>query len=216
MTLRLVNQSYTNENFLYESLIAESINMHGEDFKYVPRTFVAKDEILGEDRLSRFENAYPLIAYIENTEGFDGQSLMQKFGLMLDKQAVLIVARRVWDQMVGKYGQTILPNRPAEGDLIYHQRSNSLLEITYIEHQQPFYQLGQYYTYKMTVIPFRYSSETIQTGHSDVDSFDDLRTTGADPLINPADAPVSYGDNEKFKREAAKFTFSTSNPFGDV
>jgi hypothetical protein len=216
MTLRLVQRSFNNENLLYESLIAESINMHGEDFKYVPRTFIAKDEILGEDRMSKFQNAYPIIMYIENTDGFDGQSMMTKFGLMLDKTANLIVARRVWDQMVGQYGQTVLPTRPAEGDLVYYPRSNTLLEINYVEHQQPFYQLGDYYTYKLTVTPFRYSSETIQTGDEQIDSFDGLKTTGSDPTINPVGDPVSYGDNERFRNAASTFTFDTDNPFGDL
>ena len=154
------NQLYNSENRLYESLITESIHIHGDDFLYVPRTFVAKDELLGEDRLSEFKHAHPIIMYLESVEGYDGQGiLMSKFGLNMDQSAKLVVSRRVWDNAVGESETTILPNRPAEGDLIFYPRTNALFEIMFVDNEAPFYQLGQGYDYKLTVEKLRYSSE---------------------------------------------------------
>lgn len=213
MTLRFLQQSFTSENSLYESLVTEAVNMHGDDFLYIPRILVSKDEILGEDRLSKFEHSYPVIMYLESIDGFEGQgAMMQKFGLQMDQTATLTVARRTWDQAVGQYGQTILPNRPAEGDLIFYPRTKALLEITFVQHQNPFYQVGQLYVYKLTVDKFRYSSETFQTDQPSIDAFNGLSTKGTADV----EAPQSFGDNAKLKAKAQQFIFQTENPFGDV
>lgn len=76
MSLRFLQQSFTSENSLYESLVTEAVNMHGDDFLYIPRILVSKDEILGEDRLSKFEHSYPVIMYLESIDGFEGQGAM--------------------------------------------------------------------------------------------------------------------------------------------
>jgi hypothetical protein len=65
MTLRLLQRTYNSENLLYESLVAEATLMHSDDFMYIPRTFVMKDEILGEDRLSQFKHSYAIPMYLE-------------------------------------------------------------------------------------------------------------------------------------------------------
>ena len=109
----------------------------------------------------------------------------------MDQTATLSVARKFWDQKVGQYGNTILPNRPAEGDLIFYPRTNALLEITFVQHQSPFYQVGQLYVYKLSVEKFRYSSEKMMTGEAAVDAFNSLATTGTADV----QAPQSFGDN---------------------
>ena len=214
MTLRLHNSTYNNENLLVESLISEAINMYGIDFLYIPRQFVNKDEILGEDRLSTFENAYPVIMYMENSEGgFIGQgAFASKFGLTMEQSATLTVSRRNWQASVSKYGKTVLPNRPAEGDLLYFPMTKGLFEINFVQHQEPFYQLGQLYVYRLTVELFRYASEKMDTGIPSIDAFNELATSGDADV----EKPHSYGDNDKFRERAKDFIWSTQNPFGDA
>lgn len=213
MQLRLLQQSYNSENTLMEQLISEAVNIHGDDFLYIPRTFVGKDEILGEDRISEFKNAYPIIMYLESMDGYEGQgAMLSKFGLMMDQQATLTVARSTWSQAVGQYGLSILPNRPAEGDLLYYPRTKALLEIMFVQHESPFYQVGQLYVYKLTVEKFRYSSEKITTGITDIDTFTSLATDSSN--IN-VESPMSYGDNSKFKQAASTVIFDEQNPFGE-
>ncbi len=213
MTLRLVNTTFDNENLLYESIITEAIEIHGCEFLYIPRTFISKDELLGEDRLSKFKNAYPVIMYLENAEGFEGQgAFLSKFGIQMEQQATLTVARKTWQTVVGNAGQTILPDRPAEGDLLYFPMTGGLFEIMFVQHQSPFYQLGQLYVYKLTVELFRYSSETMETGNTTVDAFNDLKTTGAAAV----ETPKSFGDNSALKQKAAEYVFDNNNPFGDI
>lgn len=166
-----------NEQYLVEDLIIESLKIYGQEFFYIPRTLVSKDEILGEDRLSEFKSSFPIEMYFENVDAFDGQGqFIQKFGLMVEQSATLVVARRRWDQLVGRYGQTIIPNRPCEGDLIYFPLSKGLFEIKFVKHQDPFYQLGKLYVYKLQVELFQYASERIDTGIAEVDVFESLKT----------------------------------------
>lgn len=170
-------QGTRNEQYLVEDLIIESLKIYGQEFFYIPRTLVSKDEILGEDRLSEFKSSFPIEMYFENIDSFDGQGqFIQKFGLMVEQSATLVVARRRWDQLVGRYGQTIIPTRPCEGDLIYFPLSKGLFEIKFVKHQDPFYQLGKLYVYKLQVELFQYASERIDTGVPEVDVFESLQT----------------------------------------
>ena len=173
-----------SEQNVVENLIIECLGIYGQEMFYIPRTLVSKDEILGEDRLSEFKNAYPIEMYFENVDGFGGNgAFMSKFGLMIEQSATLVVARKRWQQAVAQYGQTILPNRPAEGDLLYFPLTGGLFEIKFVQHQNPFYQIGKLYTYKLDVELFQYASERIDTGYNVIDDFESLKTFDIDPSV---------------------------------
>ena len=179
-------QGTKNEQYLVEDLIIESLRIYGQDFFYIPRTLVSKDEILGEDRLSKFTSSFPIEMYFENVDSLDGQgAFIQKFGLMMEQSATLVVARRRWDQLVGRYGATIIPTRPCEGDLIYFPLTKGLFEIKFVKHQDPFYQLGKLYVYKLQVELFQYSSEKIDTGMASIDAFETLKTFNTNTTRTP-------------------------------
>ena len=166
---------------MYEDIICESISVFGQDFYYIPRELVGKDEILGEDRLSKFKNAYGIEMYLESHDGFEGQgAFIQKFGLMMEQSATLTVARRRWEQLVGRFGHTIIPSRPCEGDLLYFPLTGGLFEIKFVKHQDPFYQLGKLFVYKLQIELFQYSSERMQTGIPEVDVFESLKSFDLD------------------------------------
>lgn len=170
-----------SEQNVVENLIIECLQIYGQEMFYIPRTLVSKDEILGEDRLSEFKNAYPIEMYFENVDGFGGNgAFMSKFGLMIEQSATLVVARKRWQQAVAQYGQTILPNRPAEGDLLYFPLTGGLFEIKFVQHQNPFYQIGKLYTYKLDIELFQYASERIDTGYNVIDDFESLKTFDID------------------------------------
>ena len=216
MSLRLHNQVYNNENLLVESLITEALDIHSIDVLYIPRKFVGKDSLLGEDRLSRFEHAYPVQVYLETVDGFQGQgAFAAKFGLTMEQSATITIARRKWDQAVGRFGNTVLPKRPAEGDLIKLMLPQTgLFEIMFNDYQAQFYQLGQLYVYKLTIELFRYASENIVTGNETIDQF--MENKSADVQLNPVEKPDNFGGNDKFKQRADEFVFDTRNPFGEI
>jgi hypothetical protein len=153
--------------------------------------------------------------YLESVDGFEGQgAFIQKFGLMMEQSATLTVARRTWERFVGKHTDIVLPNRPAEGDLLYFPLTGGLFEIKFVDHQDPFYQLKKLYVYRLQVELFQYSSERMETGVKEIDVFETLKTFDVDkqPDIDVVDG---YGDNNKFKTEAQDIVFNTNNPFGE-
>lgn len=191
------NVYFTNgtrtEQMLIEDLIIESLRIYGQEVYYIPRQLVSKDDVLGEDRLSQFKTAFPIEMYFENIDSFAGQGpFLQKFGLMMEQSASLVVARRRWDQFIGRYNVTPLPDRPCEGDLIYFPLSKGLFEIKFVQHQDPFYQLGKLYVYKLQVELFQYSSERIDTGVPEIDVFETLKT------FNVNTSRTKYGTITKF------------------
>jgi hypothetical protein len=181
-----------NEQYLVEDLIIESLRIYGNEIMYIPRKLVSKDDILGEDRLSEFKAAFPIEMYFENVDNFAGQgAFIQKFGLMMEQSATLVVARRRWDQLIGRFGITTIPNRPCEGDLIYFPLSKGLFEIKFVTHQDPFYQLGKLYVYKLQVELFQYSSERIDTGIKQIDAFETLKTFSTNTTRNKTGGVIS-------------------------
>lgn len=219
-----------NEQYLLEDLIIESISIFGQEMYYIPRTLVARDDILGEDRLSKFKDAYAIDMYLESVDGFEGQgAFIQKFGLMMEQSATLTVARRTWERFVGKHTDIVLPNRPAEGDLLYFPLTGGLFEIKFVDHQDPFYQLKKLYVYRLQVELFQYASERIETGNKEIDVFETLKTFDVEKQPD-IDVPGGYGDNNKFKEEAqtvlhnspirppvvvAPSNFNANNPFDE-
>jgi hypothetical protein len=179
------SQGTKNEQFLIEDIIIESLKIYGNEVFYIPRSLVSKDNVLGEDRLSQFKTAFPIEMYFENVDSFGGQgAFIQKFGLMIEQSATLVVARRRWNQLVGRYGATTIPSRPNEGDLIYFPLTGGLFELKFVQHQDPFYQLGKLYVYKLQVELFQYSSERIDTGIAEVDAFESLKTFSTNTTRN--------------------------------
>lgn len=211
-------QGVQREQDLVEDLIIESLKIYGQDFLYIPRTQVSNDRIFGEDRLSKFEHAYPIEMYFDNITSFAGQGAMiQKFGLLMDQSATLTVARKRWNDLIATHGTTYLPNRPNEGDLLYYPLTKGLFEIKFVKHQEPFYQLGRLYTYKLDIELFQYSSEKINTGIPEVDVFENLKSF--DPTINPViEDATGFADNNVFKEKAVSENalFDEANPFGEV
>lgn len=211
-------QGTTGEQDLIEDIIIESLKIYGKDFLYIPRTQISTDRIFGEDRLSKFEHSYPIEMYFDNITSFAGQGAMiQKFGLLMDQSATLTVARKRWNDLIATHGTTYLPNRPAEGDLLYYPLTKGLFEIKFVKHQEPFYQLGKLYTYKLDIELFQYSSERIDTGIPEVDVFEELKSF--DPNINPViEDATGFADNTSFKTKAVSenAVFDENNPFGEV
>lgn len=166
------SQKVKSEQNLYEDIIIETLKIYGQDVYYLPRDLVNEDKILGEDVPSRFNSAYKVEMYIENTEGFEGEGdLFTKFGVEIRDQATFIVSRKRWNQTVSRYDNEINSTRPREGDVIYLPLSNSMFQIMAVEHEQPFYQISNLPTYKLRCELFEYSDEDLDTG---IDAIDDI------------------------------------------
>lgn len=165
------SQAVRSEQNLYEDLIIESLQIYGQDVYYIPRTLVNRDDVLGEDPASKFDDAYLIEMYIENTEGFEGAGdLYSKFGLEIRDDINFVVSRRQWEKIIGVFSDNTVDPRPQEGDVIFLPMTNSFFEINFVEDDKPFYQLSDLPVYRLTCSLFEYSDEDFDTG---VDSIDD-------------------------------------------
>ena len=157
------------EQNLIESLTIEAIKIHGHEMVYIPRETVSEDKILGEE-ISKFKDANRIEMYMENAEGFDGESDMTRFGLDIRENCTFIVSRKRFMEVMA-HNTTIRDlGRPREGDLVYFDYPTSLFEIKYVEHDNPFYPLGERYSFKLFCESFKYTQEEVDTGESDMDA----------------------------------------------
>lgn len=157
------------EQNLLESLTTEAIKIHGHEMVYIPRELVKDDRIFGEE-ISRFKDANRIEMYMENAEGFDGESDMTRFGLDIRENCTFVVSKRRFLEVMGHNTSIRDLQRPREGDLIYFDYPYNIFEIKYVEHDNPFYPLGQRYSFKLYCEAFKYTQEEIDTGESDMDA----------------------------------------------
>lgn len=215
---RVVNGSIGEQNLL-EDLIIESIQIYGVDMFYIPRILIAKDNILGEDRLSEFKESFPIEVYFENIDSFDGQGpFIQKFGLFNELSANVSVARKRWLELVGN--QTVnsvqIPDRPSEGDLLYFPLTQSLFEIKFVQHENPFYQIGRLYVYRLSIELFQYGSENIFTGIDEIDSVKINNSFDIEVNSQQTSSITNGADNTSYETESETIiNVFERNPFGD-
>jgi hypothetical protein len=168
-------QGSKTEQSLIQDLINEQLRMYGVEIYYLPRQYITEKTIIKEVIESKFENAYPIEAYVDTYDGYNGLgTLMSKFGIQEMDDITLTISKERFENYITPLIKNIpnikLSSRPKEGDLIYFPLGDRLFEIKYVEHEKPFYQLQKNYVYQLTCELFRYEDEIINT---DVDEIDD-------------------------------------------
>ena len=219
--------------------------------------------------------------YVKNVEGFEGEGeFMSKFGVQLNDQLTLTVARKRFDQIrteklttevgynylqesantdspsrqfltgnnhtesivletgtTGVNSYSITANRPQEGDLVFFPLVNKIFEIKFVEHEDIFYQTGRLQSYDLRCELFKYSSEQIRTGNTEIDStetagtldtllYELLLEDGNKLLEEEGDSIVQEyqlftqdtgANNSFFQSEGESIIdFSERNPFSEV
>jgi len=151
----------------------EQLRIYGQDVFYIPRTLVKEDELFGEDTLSKFDDAYQIEMYFENVEGYEGEKeIMSKFGLQMNEDVTFVVARRRFEQLVSHDSNLIVKTRPNEGDLVYFPKVKKIFEISFVDHDDPFYQIHNVPAFKLKCKTFEYSSEDMDTGIAEIDAIE--------------------------------------------
>ena len=168
-----------NEQFLLQNLVEEHLKMFGMDVLYCPRKMVMKDGVFNEESISEFDDAYIIEGYLENFDGFQGGGdLMTKFGIRQTDELTLVISQQRFSDLISQFllldkGTTIeVGERPQEGDLIYFPITSNFFEIKFVEHEEPFYQLGKGYVYKLKCELFEYSNEQGDLFEGDEDLID--------------------------------------------
>jgi hypothetical protein len=208
--------NFTNsmEQNLIEDLIIESIRIHGHDVWYMPRTLGAKDELLNEDDLSIFNDAYMVEMYIKNVEGFEGEGdFLSKFGLQVRDSITFTIAIRKFNEEVALHNEEI---RPKEGDVIYFPLNNKMFEIQHVEHEAIFYQMGSLQTYDLRCELFEYSGERFETGQEEIDTLWEGYNLTSDSAVANVESVDAFADNWTIEKTADDIIdFTEINPFGE-
>ena len=167
-------KDYSGEQDTLENITIETIKAMGRDMIYIPRDIITKDDIFGDDMLSKFDKGFDIEMYIQSIDGFEGEGdLLSKYGLQINDKIELLVSRKRFEQEITSLSSI---DRPREGDLIYFPLSDALFEINFVEHENPFYQLGKLYVYKLSCELFAYNQTMeIETGITDIDDVDSDR-----------------------------------------
>lgn len=154
------------EQNLVESLIIENIKIHGMELFYIPRTMLNRDDLFGEAAYSRFESFKMIEMYMDTVTAFEGGDMFTKFGLEIRDSVKFTVSKKRFKRETGM-------ERPMEGDLLYLPLNRGLFEIKFVEHENPFYQLGKLYSYQLTCELFQYTEEEFTTGIPEIDVISD-------------------------------------------
>jgi len=167
-------QGSKTEQSLIQDLINEQLRMYGVEIYYLPREYATEKTIIKEVVESKFESAYPIEAYVDTYEGYEGQgTLLSKFGIQELDYLTLIISQERYHEYIEPLIKDIpnikLSSRPKEGDLIYFPLGDRLFEIKYVEHEKPFYQLQKNYVYELRCELFRYEDEIIDTNVEFID-----------------------------------------------
>ena len=210
------NYNFFNEQQLIDDLVIESIQIYGVDTYYVTRKSSNFDHIMNEDRLTVFDAAYQMEAYLKSVDGFQGQGdFLSKFGLEIRDQATFTIAYRTFERHATRIDPMLL--RPKEGDLIYLPMNNKFFEVTFVEHESVFYQTGTLQVYDLKCELFEYSNERFETGILEVDEhYGQYRTDDVENLedmfnVDPIAKNIFYEEKGN-----DIIDFSEIDPFSEV
>lgn len=163
---------------LIEDLYNEAINIQGFSGYYIPNTNEqARDLIYGDDPLKKFTVAYKLDMYLLNTQDYgDEQDFFSKFGLEVRNQTKIQFTFKEFLKQTKK-----IYTRPREGDLIFlpfFKDTGELFEIKFVNTSKDLYTLGRVrpYYYELSLEPFKYNDEDLDTGVSIIDSIEVLES----------------------------------------
>ena len=167
-------QGSKGEQGLVQDLVNEQLRMYGIECHYIPRKLVTSRTIMKEVTESRFEQAFPLEAYLMNIDGYAGSGdILSKFGVRVTDEATFVISKERFEEAVAPFLEQdddyTLSNRPKEGDLIFFPLGKRMFEIKFVEHERPFYQLQKNYVYQLQCELFEYEDEVIDTNVNAID-----------------------------------------------
>ena len=183
-------QGSPGEQNLIQSLIDEQLKIYGVEVTYIPRKVVNRSTVFNDLERSKFDDNFLLEAYVETWDGYGGQGdIMTKFGMTLKDELTLNISRERFEDFIAPFmeampdDEIVIDTRPREGDLVFFPLGNRLFEVKFVEHEDPFYQLGKNYVYKLQCELFEYEDEVIDTGVEEID-------TKVEDLGNITDLPL--------------------------
>lgn len=208
-TNRFFNRVKQNtEQNLFEDMVVEMIQINGVDVLYIPREIFEVDPVLKEPKATVFKRSFPIEAYMPDAAQFGGeQNIMSKFGFRIDQTTEFVMSKKRFAELgTGRI-------RPREGDLIflgdpdkpYASFVNTMFEINQVWYNNPDWQFGKHFTYRIVCSTWTGSYEKFQTGVTGLDQFN---------LSNQAEIDAA-SNNQIIGQKQDLLVFDTNNPFGE-
>ena len=168
-------QGSRQEQRLVQNLVNEHLKIYGQEVTYIPRKFVDQATIIEEVTASKFDDNFAIEAYVDTYEGYQGAGdVLTKFGMSLRDEVTLTISKERFEEFISPFMDASddieLSSRPREGDLVFFPLGQRLFEIKFVEHEEPFYQLGNTYVYKLKCELFEYEDEVIDTSIEAIDT----------------------------------------------
>jgi hypothetical protein len=173
-------QGTASEQRLLQDLVNEQMRMYGVEVIYIPRKFVRKQTIIEEIQSSAFDDNFAIEAYVNTYDGYSGAGdNLTKFGMSLRDELLITISRERFEDFIAPFlgalddgtenSKIEVSTRPREGDLVYFPLGQRIFEVKFVEHEQPFYQLGKTYVYELKCELFEYEDEILDTSIDEVD-----------------------------------------------
>ena len=233
-------QGASSEQRLVQDLINEQLKIYGVEITYIPRKFVRKQTIIEEVQSSKFDDNYSIEAYVNTYDGYSGSGdILTKFGMSLKDEVTLTISKERFEDFISPFlaaeddgtgdSAIVLSTRPREGDLIYFPLGQRLFEVKFVEHEQPFYQLGKNYVYELKCELFEYEDEVIDTSIDEIDTQIETegfittlnligvgRTASAIASINSGYIRQIFLNNDGYNYTSAPIVAISTSPTGNV
>ena len=182
-------QGSQSEQRLVQDLINEHLTIYGVEVTYIPRKMVNRATIIEEVTSSKYDDNFSIEAYVNNFDGYSGQGdIMTKFGVSLKDELTISISKERFEDFISAFlgglpdDEVEVWTRPREGDLVYFPLGGRLFEVKFVEHEQPFYQLGKNYIYELQCELFEYEDEVIDTSIDAID--EEVKDTGFITTLN--------------------------------
>ena len=163
------------EQRLVQNLINEQLKIYGVEVTYIPRKYVNTESIIEEVTTSKYDDNFAIEAYVNTYDGYAGAGdVLTKFGMSLRDEVTLTISKERFEDFISPFmnadDDIELSSRPREGDLVFFPLGQRLFEVKFVEHENPFYQLGKNYVYELKCELFEYEDEVIDTSIDAIDT----------------------------------------------
>lgn len=206
------NFNNASEQGLIEDLVIESIKMYGLDCYYLPRT-IDREDVFREAEYTEFNQAISIEMYVRSTSGYAGEGkMLNMMGVEIRDEMTFSIAGKSFRNIVGAATTLIRPN---EGDLIFFAPAQKMFQISFVNQEAVFYQMGSIQFYDVSAELMTFSNEVFNTGVAMID--DIYKPINSDPT-DPAHEFDNLDDdsqNEEFEKANDVLSWDERDPFSE-
>ena len=125
----------------------------------------------------RFQEMDSQIELEDGTDTTGGSVLLESGSVSQDGNSSILTTLDGDNFYVIMDTATTDADRPLEGDLVYHPVIAKMFEISFVDHDEPFYQLDNNPVYKLRCRQYEYAGEIIDTGITTIDAIESELST---------------------------------------